>query len=59
MSWSMHKLQGEPSSSPSPSKASSLHYAFLTMTKMRGKIPLEKKEMYGNQEGYVLTKFNQ
>jgi hypothetical protein len=29
------------------------------MTKMRGKIPLEKKEMYGNQEGYVLTKFNQ
>jgi hypothetical protein len=29
------------------------------MTKMRGKIPFEKKEMYGSQEGYVLTKFNQ
>ncbi len=36
-----------------------LQYVFLTMTKMRGKIPLEKKEMYGNQEGYILTKFNQ
>jgi hypothetical protein len=29
------------------------------MTKMKGKIPLEKKEMYGSQEGYVFTKFNQ
>jgi hypothetical protein len=29
------------------------------MTKMKGKIPLEKKEMYGNQEEYILTKFNQ
>jgi hypothetical protein len=29
------------------------------MTKIRGKIPLEKKEMYGSQEGYVHTKFNQ
>jgi hypothetical protein len=29
------------------------------MTKMKGKIPLEKEEMYGSQEGYVLTKFNQ
>ncbi len=27
--------------------------------KMRGKIPSEKKEMYGSQEGYILTKFNQ
>jgi hypothetical protein len=23
---------------------------FLTMTKMRGKFPLEKKEMYGSQK---------
>jgi hypothetical protein len=29
------------------------------MTKMKRKIPLEKKEMYGSQKGYVLTKFNQ
>jgi hypothetical protein len=37
----------------------SLHYAFLTMTKMRAKTPFKKKDMYGNQEIYVLTKFNQ
>jgi hypothetical protein len=29
------------------------------MTKMRGKIPLEKKEMYGSQEGFVQNSINE
>jgi len=31
----------------------------LDNDKNERKIPLEKKEMYGSQERYVLTKFNQ
>ncbi len=34
-----------------------LHLTFLIMTKMRGKIPFFKKEMYGSQKKYVFTKF--